>query len=174
MRVKGINKLLKQFQQFGKDSEEEFALEVEAGARNISKIAKSEAPANNGQLRQSIQPEKINELNWEIIAHASYAGYIEFGTGVMVSIPNEMKDIANAIKNNPKGDMHEAFESIKDWCRNKGIDERAAWPILMSILKKGLRPRPFLFPAWKQGSAKMIKDMKKTLKVLSNKFNNAG
>lgn len=173
MAVLGTERLLKQFDKFGKVGQKVISAEIEAIARQISGDAKKNAPSNFGTLRQSIQPEKITPLSWEVVAMASYAGYVEFGTGSKVSVPKEMQEVANAIKSNPKGNIDNALDSIKDWCRAKGIDERAAWPILMSILEQGLRPRPFLFPAWMKGSKDLIKNLQKQLELLSKDFNNA-
>lgn len=171
MKVTGVDKLLKQFDQFGKEGEKHAAAEVEDAARNISTIAKKLAPANFGKLRQGIDPEKVNKLRWEVVSNAPYSGYMEFGTGQHVQVPAEMQDLANAIRGQKGGNFDDALDSIRDWCRAKGIDERAAYPILMSILKEGLRPRPFLYPAWKQGSATFVKNLQNTFNALSKKFN---
>lgn len=173
MKVSGVDKLLKQFDQFGKEGEKNAAGEVEAAARDIETKAKKLAPANFGKLRQLISPEKVNKLTWEVEANAPYSGYVEFGTGSKVSVPAEMQELANSIRGKKGGNVDDALESLKDWCRSKGIDERAAWPILMSILDEGLRPRPFLYPAWKQGSATFMKNLENTFVQLSKKFNSS-
>lgn len=173
MKVQGVDKLLKQFDQFGKDGANIAAGETEAAARNISAQAVRNAPANFGKLRQSIQPEKITNLTWEVLANAPYAGYVHFGTGVKVSVPKEMQDQANAIKNSAKGNFDDALDSMKDWCRSKGIDERAAYPILMSILDEGLEPRPFLYNAWKKGAETFVKNLTNSIEQLTNKLAHA-
>jgi len=173
MKVKGVDKLLKQLEAFGKDGAKLAAGETEAAARDISATAVRNAPANFGKLRQGIQPEKISKLTWEVQAMAAYSGYVEFGTGAKVSVPKEMQDQAQAIKNQSKGNIDDALDSIKDWCRAKGIDERAAWPILMSILDEGLRPRPYLWPAFKVGSEKFVKNLNNAIDILTKKLNSA-
>jgi len=173
MKVTGVDKLLKQFDQFGKEGAKVAAGEVEAAVRDIGKNAIINAPANFGKLRQSIQPEKITKLSWEVKAMASYAGYVEFGTGSHVSVPKEMQEQANALRNQAKGNFDDALDSMRDWCRAKGIDERAAYPILMSILKEGLRPQPYLYPAFKTGSEKFVKNLTNSIDNLTKKLNNA-
>lgn len=173
MKVTGVDKLLKQFDQFGKEGEKFASGEVEAAAREIELIAKKIAPANFGKLRQLIAAEKVNKLTWNVESNAPYAGYVEFGTGAKVVVPAEMQDLANSIRGKKSGNIDEALASIKDWCHSKGIDERAAWPILMSILDEGLRPRPYMFPAWKQGSAQFIKNLNNAFVQLSKKFNSS-
>jgi HK97 gp10 family phage protein len=172
-RVQGTGKLIAQLREFSNEGAKLASAEVEASAREIAGTAQRLAPANFGKLKQGIEPEKINSLTWEIIANTPYAGFVEFGTGVNVNVPAELSEIASAIKNGPKGNFEDGLRSIQDWCRAKGIDERAAYPIFMSILKNGLRPQPFLFPAWKQGGAKLEKNLKNTLEVLTKRFNNA-
>jgi len=173
MKVTGVDKLLKQFDQFGKEGAKVAAGETEAAARDISSQAVRLAPANFGKLRQSIQPEKIAKLSWEVQAMAAYSGYVEFGTGSHVSVPKEMQEQATALRNLSKGSFDDALDSIRDWCRAKGIDERAAYPILMSILKEGLRPQPYLYPAFKAGSEKFRKNLTNSIEVLTKKLNNA-
>ena len=46
-------------------------------------------------------------------------------------------------------------------------------PANFGKLKQGIEPRPFMFPAWKQGGAKLEANLKKTLEVLTKRFNNA-
>lgn len=170
--VKGLDKLLKQFDQFGEDAKEAAGTKLSAGAKDIAADARANAPGNLGDLRKFTQPKQIDDLRWEVISAMPYAGYVEFGTGVKVSVPSELKEVAQSIKNNPKSEgPGTALDAIQDWCKQKGIDERAAWPILMSILNEGLRPRPFLYPAWKEGSEKLEKQLEKALDKEVNKFN---
>ena len=172
-KIHGTGKLIKQLQEFSKEGALMAAAEVEASARHITDLAKRNAPANFGRLKQGIEPEKINPLTWEIIANSPYAGFLEFGTRSKVQVPTAMQDVANAIKNNPKGNFEDGLRSIQDWCRAKGIDERAAYPIFMSILEEGLSPRPYLYPAWLAGGRKLEKQLIFTLDKLTKRFNNA-
>ena len=173
MKVTGVNKLLKQFDQFGKEGAKVAAGETEAAAIDIEGQAKRNAPANFGKLRQGIQREKLAKLNWEVLSYAPYSGYVHFGTGAKVSVPKEMADQANAIRNQAKGNFDEALDSMRDWCRSKGIDERAAYPILVSILNEGLEPRPFLYNAWKKGGETFVKRLNHAIDQLTKQLNNA-
>jgi len=47
--------------------------------------------------------------------------------------------------------------------RNKGIEERFLFPIMMKILRVGIRPQPFLYPAWKNNTIKFLENLKKML-----------
>ena len=170
-KVLGVNKLLHQLREFSKEGEKMAAGEVEAAIHKVTEVAKKNAPANDGSLRQVIISDKVNRLNWESVSHAPYSGFVEFGTGAKVFVPKGMEKEAQDAKNAKGGDIKDALLSIKDWCKRKGIDERAAYPILMSILDEGLRPRPFMYPAWIQGCALFEKQLRLRLDQLTKKFN---
>ena len=104
MQLKGTNEVIANLRKYGKEAEKDIAGVTEMVARNIESYAKSQAPANFGKLGQSIQAKKINEYNWAIEAGgvvAPYAPFVEFGTGGLVNVPDELKD--QAIKFKGKG-----------------------------------------------------------------------
>jgi HK97 gp10 family phage protein len=104
MEIKGLNSVLANIRKYGKEAEKDIEGVTELVARNIEKNAKNYAPANFGKLGQSIQAIKDNALNWKIEAGgviAPYAPFVEFGTGGLVNVPNELKD--QAIKFKGKG-----------------------------------------------------------------------
>lgn len=180
--VKGLDKLVRQFEQFGKDAKKMAQSELEDGAREVTGLAKKLAPKNLGKLRQGIQFVKDGKLRFEVIAKESYSGYVEFGTGIQVDVPAELTDVALKIKNQSRGDFDEFLESIKDWCEQKGIRPKGVEPdeqdfkdmyflIAQSILHKGQKPRPFLYPAWKEGSKNTEKRLNESLDKLTIQFN---
>lgn len=170
-KVQRLDKLLKQFEQFGEDAKKVANAELEDGARAIAGDAKKNAPANHSELRNGIQFVRTKDLQFEVIAHAPYSGYVEFGTGMKVEVPKELQEIAQAIRNNPKGDFKDGLESIKDWLRAKKKDERAAWIVLMTILREGLTPRPFLYPAWTKNGPKIFNNLDAAIGKQIKKFN---
>lgn len=104
MEIKGLNSVLSNIRKYGKEAEKDIEGVTELVARNIEKNAKNYAPANFGKLGQSIQAVKDTPLNWKIEAGgviAPYAPFVEFGTGGLVNVPNELKD--QAIKFKGKG-----------------------------------------------------------------------
>lgn len=104
MEIKGLNNVLTNIRKYGKEAEKDIEGVTELVARNIEKNAKQLAPANFGKLGQSIQAIKDNRLNWKVEAGgviAPYAPFVEFGTGGLVDVPNELKD--QAIKFKGKG-----------------------------------------------------------------------
>jgi hypothetical protein len=104
MEIKGLNTVLANIRKYGKEAEKDIEGVTELVARNIEKNAKNYAPANFGKLGQSIQAIKDTPLNWKVEAGgviAPYAPFVEFGTGGLVDVPNELKD--QAIKFKGKG-----------------------------------------------------------------------
>jgi len=169
--IKGLSKLLKKLDKLGVDVEKQIDEVTEANALEIVAKAKSLAPSNIGKLRQGISSEKDEDVGYKISANAPYSGYIEFGTGKKVSVPIELQDVAQALKNAPKGNFETGLASIKAWCRTKGIDEEAAYPIFLSILKQGIEPQPFLYPAYVGQQKQYIKDLEAELKAIVKNLN---
>ena len=94
MQLNGINSVINDLRKYGKEAEKDIAGVTELVARNIEKNAKSNVVANFGKLGQSIQAEKIDNYNWNISAGgilAPYAPFVEFGTGGLVKVPDELK-----------------------------------------------------------------------------------
>ena len=110
--------------------------------------AVTKAPAAFGKLRQGIGIEAKDDFNKRVVSNADYSAYIEFGTGGKVKVPSEWQSIANQAKGKTGKSFDEALENVKEWCRLKGIDQKMAYPIAVSILKNGIEPRPFMFPAF--------------------------
>lgn len=172
MAIKGLNKVLKSLEKFGNEAREEIDIIAMAVANDIAKDAKVNAPKNIGKLSQSISSpaEKVNDRNYKVVVTSPYGGYVEFGTGSKVQIPKEMQEIASKLKKT-KGSFKEGLESIKDWCKNKGIDESLAYPIFVSIINKGIDAQPFLYPAFVKGRKTFLKDLKQLLNNLTAKYN---
>ena len=169
--IKGLKKVIKDFERFGDEGAKEFAKITKFQAQEIAADAKVNAPSNFGKLKQSIKDEKIDPLNYKIAVHEEYGAYVEFGTGAKVSVPKELQSLASQFRGGSKGTFEQGLRSIKDWCKTKGIPEDAAYPIFMSILKKGLRPQPYLYPAFVKGRALYLDDLKDSIKHLTKKFN---
>lgn len=101
MEIKGLNSVLSNLRKYGKEAEKDIAGVTELTARKIESYAKNNAPVDTGKLGQSIQAVKENEFNWNIEAGgilAPYAPFIEFGTGGLVEVPNELKEKALKFK----------------------------------------------------------------------------
>jgi HK97 gp10 family phage protein len=101
MAVRGINSAISQIRNLGQQAIRDMEAVTEQTARDIELKAKILAPTDLGKLGQSIRAEKVTAKRWKIVAGgliAPYAPFVEFGTGRMVQVPNEWKEIAIKFK----------------------------------------------------------------------------
>lgn len=131
--------------------------------QNTETEAVSAAPADKGFLRNSSYSE-INGLEGIVGFKAQYAAFQEFGTGVLVDVPAEWSEYAATFNDSDFGSFEEFKTSLLDWMSGKGIEAKFLYPIMMKILKIGIRPQPFLYPAWKNNTIKFLDNLKKMLK----------
>jgi len=97
MELKGINTVISNLRKYGKEAEKDIEGVTALVAKNIEGYAKGEVPSDLGKLGQSIQSVEQDKTHWKIEAGgilAPYAPYIEFGTGGLVQVPNELKEQA--------------------------------------------------------------------------------
>lgn len=167
--VKGIKKTLKRLQKLGDDAEKMVDQTTEGAVTEIALDATSRAPVDSGDLQQGIIPRKAGHLTYEVVVTELYGAYVEFGTGAKVSVPAEMQDLATKIRNNPKGSYDDAIISIQDWLKRKGepSTEKDAKRVFFLVIRNGITPQPFLYPAFVQGREQYLKDLKALLKKLT-------
>jgi HK97 gp10 family phage protein len=168
--ITNISEVLGKLQSFDKKVQQDVKDEVNASALNIQSGAKRLAPVNLGQLRNSIylKEQKVDKgFVFTIGSSASYAPYVEFGTGGKVSIPAGFEQLASGFKGKKAGTFKDMVEALTLWVRRKGIgggnDKSIAYAIAISILRKGMRPQPFLIPSFEAEKPKMINNIKKAI-----------
>lgn len=171
--IKGMSEALKKFDKYTKEVQTEIKNEVNASALNIYSNAKKMAPVNLSTLRGSmfIDPVSTSPSQFQVTvgAKAKYAPYVEFGTGGKVSIPKGFESYASQFKTKTGGTFKEMLKALIMWVERKGIasgkqSKSAAYMIALSILRKGLRPQPFLIPALEQELPKLKLRIEKILK----------
>lgn len=170
-KITGEKKLLEKFRKYGEEGDKLLDSVVEARARELEAEAKRRAPVNLGTLRNGIITQRQGDKEWDVVSTADYSAYVEFGTGKQVRVPAELADIASQFKGRREGSFEEGLDSIRQWCRNVGIDPKNAYPIFMAILRRGLRPRPFMYPAFLKAKKLFKQDIKDALDILEDKFN---
>jgi HK97 gp10 family phage protein len=171
--VNGFAELYKNFKTLDNKAKDEVKKEFAASALKIQSTAKRLAPINLGNLRNSItvtESGSNTDFVYKINATAKYAPYVEFGTGPMAekSIPSEYKEYAAKFRGKTGSTFQQMIEAIMLWVKRKGLangkNERSvAFLIARSILRKGLRPQPFLIPAFEQEKSKLLKRIKEIL-----------
>lgn len=169
IQVTGLDKALKKLdvKKFNQDITDElnaFGFDVVRDAKN--KLSSNQTN-DEGFLTNSISHVHEN-LSVEIVASANYAGYVEFGTRKfaaehVASLPAEWQELARESKGGGGGSFIEFIQRLIGWCKRKGIDEKAAYPIAKKILVNGVKAQPFLFPAYEKNRPLLIERLKKLL-----------
>ncbi len=93
-----LSKILKSLRKFGKEAEELIEDTTLVTASEIEADAKRLAPVDKGFLRNQIFTQEVDKQNYEIVAGARYSAYLEFGTGGLVNVPDELKELAIKFK----------------------------------------------------------------------------
>lgn len=127
-----------------------FGLLMEGDARRL-------APIDEGFLAGKIQhiPATLQNLKTDVIVAANYAAYIEFGTrafgaAYVSSLPPDWQAYAATFKGKGGGSYDDFIIRITEWVKRKGIDQNAAYLIARKILRFGIRPHPFFYPAFRK------------------------
>jgi HK97 gp10 family phage protein len=171
--IVGFDKVMENLNKFSKQTRADIKDEVAASALKIQSDAKRLAPVNLGTLRQSIYLDSEIKSDYQykftIGSSVRYAPYIEFGTGGKVSIPKGFETYAGQFKTKSGGTFKEMLKALTEWVQKKGIangkqSKSVAYMIAISILRKGLRPHPFLIPAFEQEKIKLKATIQNVIK----------
>lgn len=167
VNVQGISQFQKKLKDLPIKAQREIAGEIEDSAAKINAKQLRLVPVDEGGLKQGIGYKKVNPLSYELLSSKQYSPFREFGTKSRAKIPAELQDYAKQFnKRGPNIGFDAFFLIILDWVHRKGIAGRfsvkskrrlgskakqtdedfdVAWPIALSILKKGTHPQPFFF-----------------------------
>lgn len=188
VKVTGLAGLKAEFASMAKELPDIVSGELETMSQEWVKLAKTDAPADQGALRGSITYYPAGPMKYEIVAQKFYAPFMEFGTkGKYQPIPGT-EAIAAEFKGYKGGDFMELLRMIVRWVKRKGItgtysvktrkrsgnkinqfaeDYSAAWPIAMSILKNGVNPHPFFFKQMHIVWPKMVRNVESRIAQVS-------
>jgi hypothetical protein len=171
VEVKGLDATIKKFETLAQRTQDDVQASLNDFGDRVEEMSKRLVSANSsdeGALLRSISKQYGNG-NVSIKASAKYAAYIEFGTrkyaaSYVGSLPPDWASYAATFKGSAGGTFKEFVLSIMAWCRRKGIDEKAAYPIARSIMINGIKPRPFLYPSVNAELPQLIDDIKAIFK----------
>jgi HK97 gp10 family phage protein len=168
INLTGIKELEGKLNNLSNSMKQDVDNEINASVNLIRNSSIRLAPVNFGELRGSISTEKIADMTYAVEAKASYAAYVEFGTGPLVNVPADFKSYAQQFKGKSGGKFKDMFIALTLWIKRKGIgngknDKGLAFIIALSILKKGMRPQPFLIPSYEAEKPKLIQRLNKLL-----------
>jgi len=170
----------KQFKRFNEKKTAKLQDATMQSLYNMLSVAKIKVPRYQNRLQDSLREKhSTNKLSGIVFTNVKYAPYVEFGTKSKVKIPAEIAQYAAQFKGKGSGDLDEFFEQIYKWVKKKNIGgnftasgkaskskssqaavSQAAWFIAMSILKKGIKAQPFLYPAFKAEIPKYVQAIK--------------
>ena len=189
LNLSGMENLTKRLKTIQDDLTKGVAEEISASTMKIEKDAKRNAPVNIGTLRQSIHGEStLNGMTGKVTVDASYGAYVEFGTGGKVKIPSGYEEFAGQFKGKSGGSLEDFIKALTLWVKRKGLagtysvktsrrlgsksskqsqDEKLARFLAIKILKNGIRPQPFLIPAYEDEKPKLFNRLKKLLNAKS-------
>ena len=143
------------------------ALEV-TGAEMVNE-ADNYIPVDMREVRQQTGFRVDKErLLTAMYSNAPHAPFVEFGTGTKVKVPAELQELAARFKGSKGGSFKDLLANIQAWCKRKGIEEKAAYPIAVSIANKGISGHGFMYRGLLKGRAlftKQIAGLVKSLKV---------
>lgn len=187
--IKNLDKALADLNTYASDAVKIINNEFFDFAQSTVNDAKSNAPVDEGRLRQSIYFNKEN-LKVTIQVNVDYAAYLEFGTKSFAAtyvstLPATWQEFAAQFKG-PGGSKSSFITfvfTILEWVQRKGFaatysvksqkrsnakasisnEYSAAYAIALSIIKKGIRPHPYLIPAFEKNKIILINNLKRQL-----------
>lgn len=167
LKLKNIDKVFENIKSYPEDLKNVINNEFKAFGIGTVNDAKRLAPVNEGVLRNSIA-SNADDLKVTISVNIPYAAYLEFGTksfaqSYVSTLPPDWQTFAADYKGSGGGSFKEFVMKITEWVRLKGIDIKAAYPIALKILRTGIKPHPYLFPAFEKNKIELIKNLKAQL-----------
>jgi hypothetical protein len=172
VKITGMSEIEDAIKNMSEVVSKEVSNELQASVMKITSDAKRAAPINFGKLRGSIKWEKESELTYSVGAYVSYAPYVEFGTGPLTTIPDGYSTFASQFQQKTGGKFKDMVNALTLWVERKGIangknPKGVAYVIALSILKKGMRPQPYLIPSFEKEQKLLIERLKKILNAKS-------
>ena len=158
---------------------------LSGNALECATTAKRLAPTDEGTLKANISANVTTPLIKEVNVNVFYAAYVEFGTGkyaakYVASLPPEWQEMAMKFKGKAGGDYYDFLNNILDWVKRKGLARiknsytgrsstkkddllLVAESIAFYIMVNGVRPHPFLLPAYQQQKKQLLEDLRRQL-----------
>lgn len=138
VNVTGTNAIIKNLDQYSKQTQQTVRDIVNESALNIQNNAKRRAPVDTGNLRARIvmEPQSQQPYVVRVGTNVQYAEAVEFGTGPRIITPTNKKALFW------KGAKH---------------------PV-KAVKHPGTKAKPFLFPSWEEERPQFLKKIGEALK----------
>ncbi len=188
INIKDLDKAFASIDKYSKQVEQEVNLELKAFGDNTATMAIEKAPVDESALKLSIKSNP-EHLKVSVTVNVDYAAYVEFGTKSFAaeyvgSLPATWQEFAAQFKGGGGGgNFMSFFYKIFEWVQRKGFaaaysiksqkrsnakvsianEREAAYLIALSIVKKGIKPHPYLIPAFEANKKLLIDHLKAVL-----------
>lgn len=189
IQVKGLREIEKKYGKMPKEVQQMVDQEVREAANMHANLAVNAAPNDQNQLRPGIGSKRVKLMHSEAYSSAPHSAFIEFGTKRKAKIPSDLTAYAAQFKGKKSGGGQKMYNAILGWVRRTGIagrysvktrkklnsksdkarEEQAAFAIMISILKNGIRPQPFFFKHRYSVTANLQKKIAGKTKQVFNK-----
>lgn len=189
VELKGLKEAIKQVKGYRDKVVSAVDDELAAGAVLVMNRAKLNAPVDEGFLRNSIHTDVTKTLAKYVQVSVFYAVYMEFGTGSNTKIPAGYEQFAAQFrgKRDYGSSAQTFFLQLVQWVLRKGLTARysvktrkrqrinkgeadaayqIAYLIMRKIFKYGVKPQPFLIPAYQASEAEIIKNVGSAIKAI--------
>lgn len=168
LKIKGLDAAIKNANKIASTARKETQAALNDFGLRVDGTAKQLAPADEGRLRNSIFNQPGN-LSVKVGAATNYGAFLEFGTRkyaaqYVASLPADWKSYAATFKGSSGGSFDELLKAIMGWVKRKGIDSDAAYPIALKIIREGIKPKPFLYPAINANLKQLQDDLNNVIK----------
>lgn len=188
LSIKNLEQLTAEIKAYPQDIEKIINAEFKLFGQSTANNAKQLSPINEGALRGSIN-FTVDNLHVAVGAYIEYAAFLEFGTksfaaSYVATLPTDWQEFAAQYKGSGGGSFADLLRSIMKWVELKGIgafqtasgkssksksslasQKQAAYLIARSIIQKGIREHPFLYPAFEINKVELINNLKRELNV---------
>lgn len=137
VKIEGLQEVLSKIESYSKELFADVDAELSAGVENIAGKARAAAPiGNSGELSSSISHGKRGNYSYFVSVSASYAPYVEFGTGSKVF----------------KTPIFNFTPEMRDYAREFFVSGKGRLPAT-----------PYLFPAYEAEKVKVVQRIRQVL-----------
>jgi GNAT superfamily N-acetyltransferase len=148
INIAGLSEIVSRLERLPIEVQEEVEGEIIDSVMRINGQQRKLAPIDQGGLRRGIGYERKQGQgfsHFELYSNSEQSGYMEFGTRFRVRVPANLVGIAESMRGPGIATRLRAKEAIYAWCKRKGIEKRAWYPIYLAIMTIGVKPKPFFF-----------------------------
>lgn len=189
VNIKGFDQLQNRIKAMQSKMAKDIDEVLEVAAIHIATEAKQLAPKDEGQIAGSISADNSRFLEKHISVNAPHASFQEFGTGkyanqYIATLPQDWQTFASSFRGQKGGTFAQMILALTEWVHRKNIagtysvktqrrtgnksrqkqqDKQIAYAIALKILKNGIRPQPFLYPAFRDAQPQILENVNKVL-----------